>query len=207
LISRDARTIRELLGLGIVGFGIYGWCGCSRATSKHSEDKPVAASVTAAAPLEPKAASSGLPEDVVRQELRKMTAFFKWMSEVHGAIARQKYAGAPECEKGRCSATFEAPENQSYFVEWAKKDPRSVRFQGSFRPVKVACGDIDGQLVRTWRHASARKILCKGNSGGNVLIEMVEGAEPTTKFLAYTDGYLTIDPDFAAVVRTEGTAR
>src|SRR5436190_14896491 len=106
--------------------------------SKHSEEKPVAATVGAAAPLPPPPASSGLPEEVVRQELHKMTAFFKWMSAAHGAVTRQKYAGAPECEKGRCGATFEASENQSYFVDWSKKDPRSVRFQSSFRPVKVA---------------------------------------------------------------------
>lgn len=136
-----------------------------------------------------------------------MTAFFKWISSAHAAITKQKYVAPPECETGKCSATFQGPESQVYVVDWAKKDQQAQMFQSSFGPVKVACGDISGQQVRTWNYASARKVLCKENGGASALIEMYGGAVPTTKLIVYTDRYLTLDPDFAAVVQSEGKER
>jgi hypothetical protein len=145
-----------------------------------------------------------MPEEAVRRELGKMTAFFKWVSDAHRGIAKQKYRAAPECDEDRCTATFEGPDGQSYFVEWAKKDQRAQKFESSFGPVKATCRDIDGQQVRAWENGSARKILCKGNSGGNMLIEMAQGAAPKAKLLVYTDRYLTLVPEFASIVQKEG---
>jgi hypothetical protein len=203
----NASSALRVIGLVSVALGIYGSYGCSRPSSKPSEEKPAPSIAVAVAPSSSTRERPRIPEETVRRELGKMTAFFKWVSDAHRGIAKQKYRAAPECDKDRCRATFEAPENQSYLVEWAKKDQQAQKFESSFGPVKATCPDIDGQPVRSWNTASARKILCKGNSGGNVVIEMDRGTAPATKLVVYTDRYLTIDPDFAAVVRKEGLER
>jgi len=195
-----ARTIAWALAVAC-GFG------CSRAVSKHSEEKLAPAMATDAAPLPSASKPTGLSEETIRLELRKMTTFFKWASDAHRGIAKQGYASPPDCENGKCSATFEGAENQNYFVTWAQKDHQAQMFESSFAPLKVTFEDIDAKLVRKWHSATARKISCKGNSGGNVLVEMYAGAMPSTKLVVYTDAYVAIDPDLATVVRSEGSGR